>query len=311
MLPVHYFSVIRCPKCSGQLDQSAEIELQCRKCGIIYPVVDNIPILLAQHEMDAVAQEIKAWYEKNWQGQIGDTKAKKHHEDLSNLGQRYIQAGEQRYIEETSARSGNHFLDVGCGAQPRLDASKGHQYHVCLDLSLSGLQQCREILGARGIFVVGSATNPPFAEQFAATVLASHCIYHINVDLQPLALRQLYLRVAKGGILNIFYFNPSSFEMVATWPPRTIMRALKRHCRNEAAIYFHPLPVSRMAEVISKDMGAREWAARPLRFFSLNVSRPIFALPALGRAAYSVVRALEKLPAALNTYLVYTIRKPS
>ncbi len=257
MLPVHYFSVIRCPKCSGQLDQSAEIELQCRKCDIIYPVVDNIPILLAQDEMDAVAQEIKVWYEKNWQGQIGDTKAKKHHEDLSNLGQCYIQAGEQRYIEEMSARSGNYFLDVGCGAQPRLDASKRHQYHVCLDLSLSGLQQCREILGARGIFVVGSATNPPFAEEFAATVLASHCIYHINVDLQPVALRQLYLRVAKGGIFNIFYFNPSSFEMVATWPARTMMRALKRHSRNEATIYFHPLPVSRMAEVISKDMGGR------------------------------------------------------
>lgn len=311
MLLVHYFSVIRCPKCSGQLDQPAEIELRCPKCAIVYPVVDNIPILLAQDEMDAVAQEIKAWYEKNWQGQIGDTKAKKHHEDLSNLGQRYIQAGEQRYIEEMSARSGNYFLDIRCGAQPRLDASKGHQYHVCLDLSLSGLRQCRDILGARGIFVVGSATNPPLAKEFATTVLAAHCIYHISVDLQPIALRQLYLLVAKGGIFNVFYFNPSLFEMVATWRVRTLIRALKRNRRNEATSYFHPLPKSRMAEVINKDIGAREWAARPIRFFSLNVSRPIFALPALGRAVYSVFRALEKLPVALNSYLVYTIRKPS
>ena len=311
MLPIHYFLVIRCPKCSGQLDQPEETKLRCRKCNAVYPVVDDIPVLLVQDEMDTVGQEIKAWYEKNWQGQVLNTRAKQLHEDVSNLGQRYIQMGEKPYIDEMSARSGSYFLDIGCGAQPRLDAGRGHQYHVCLDLSLSGLQQCREILGTRGIFVAGSATNPPLAKECAATVLAAHCIYHINADLQPVALRQLYSLVAKGGIFNVFYFNPSSFEMVATWPARAFTRAVKGNRRNEATIYFQPLSIGRMAEIINKDIGAREWAARSLRFFSINVSRPIFAIPALRRAAYSVFRALEKLPPALNTYLVYTIRKPS
>jgi uncharacterized protein YbaR (Trm112 family) len=309
MLPAQYYSIIRCPRCGGQFDQPQESRLHCGVCNVDYPVVDNIPILLVEEEMDAVAQEIKAWYEKNWQGQIGNTTAKKLHEDTSGLGQRYIVAGEQQYIYEMSARSGTFFLDVGCGAQPRVAAGEGHRYHVCLDLSLAGLQQCRQLLGTRGLFVVGSATNPPLANGFAATVLAAHCIYHIKRELQPGALRRLYSLAAGSGVINIFYFNPSSFEIVVTWPIRALKRLLARGAKKESFIYFHPLSIGRMTEIINQDVGAHEWSVRPLRFFSINVSRPVFSLPVLGRASYYLFRSMKRFPVILNSYVVYTILK--
>lgn len=38
-------SIIVCPECHGELRPVAE-ELECTACGLIYPVVDDIPVLL-------------------------------------------------------------------------------------------------------------------------------------------------------------------------------------------------------------------------------------------------------------------------
>jgi uncharacterized protein len=42
-------SILVCPKCQGDLeyDRSAE-KLTCRACGLRYPVVDDIPVMLIE-----------------------------------------------------------------------------------------------------------------------------------------------------------------------------------------------------------------------------------------------------------------------
>ncbi len=44
-LPDSLLSIIACPDCHGTLQAVAE-ELVCQKCGLAYPVRDDIPILL-------------------------------------------------------------------------------------------------------------------------------------------------------------------------------------------------------------------------------------------------------------------------
>ncbi|HEU5309840.1 MAG TPA: Trm112 family protein, partial [Candidatus Eisenbacteria bacterium] len=40
-------SILVCPKCQGELeyDRAAE-KLNCRACGLRYPIVDDIPVML-------------------------------------------------------------------------------------------------------------------------------------------------------------------------------------------------------------------------------------------------------------------------
>ena len=40
-------SLLACPACRGQLRPEAA-ELVCMSCGLVYPIVDGIPVLIAE-----------------------------------------------------------------------------------------------------------------------------------------------------------------------------------------------------------------------------------------------------------------------
>jgi hypothetical protein len=253
--------------------------------------------------MDEVSQEIKRWYERNWSGDVADTLAKKEHEDLTDLGQAHIAASERRFIDEMAARSGEYFVDIGCGAQPRVSAGASHRYHVCLDFSLSGLLLAKKILGDRGIFVVGSITRPPLVLGFANTCLASHCIYHISEHLQASAICNAVSMLQEHGRLYVFYANPLSCELVATWPARAIMRPFRRGQR----FYFRPLRIPRMKRILRANADAV--AVFSLRCCSKMLTQPFFALPFSARQWFRLFRMLDTLPPSVTTYVVYIADK--
>jgi SAM-dependent methyltransferase len=190
-------------------------------------------------------------------------------------------------------------MDVGCGAQPRIEAGVGHDRHVCVDLSLAGLAQCRQLLGDRGIYVCGSMTEPPLAPGFANTVLMAHCLYHVQRELQPVAMKAIYGVLAPGGELVIMYANPSSLENRVTGP----LRALKwRH----GTFYFVPLPVGEMLQVI-ENIHPSSYEVSAMRAVSRVVSQPVFSL--FGRLGYRALRALDAMPPRLSTYVSYRLRR--
>lgn len=299
---IRHLRIMCCPACRGALQEVAQ-EVECSACAARYPVVAGVPILLVHADMDGVSQDIKQWYERNWSGEVANTAAKKAHEDLSTLGQAYIAAGERPFIDEMAARSGDYFVDIGCGAQPRVQAGASHRFHVCLDLSLAGLVLAREILGERGVFVVGSLNRPPLVHGFAQTCLAAHCIYHISADRQAAAIINALSLARDDGSLYIFYSNPLSFEFVTTWPVRAFLRLFRTGKR----FYFHPLSIPRMRKILSGQ--ARAVAVVSLRCFSKMVTQPLFALPLIGRLSFRVCRLMDALPPALTTYVVYRASK--
>ena len=47
MLKKELLEILCCPKCKGDLDYSPEQNtLTCKKCGKVYPIKDDIPIML-------------------------------------------------------------------------------------------------------------------------------------------------------------------------------------------------------------------------------------------------------------------------
>lgn len=63
-------AVLACPACKGGLERTDEAQgLICRKCAVVYPVVEEIPIMLAEE-----AIPLRQW-ERNcpapWAGTAG------------------------------------------------------------------------------------------------------------------------------------------------------------------------------------------------------------------------------------------------
>jgi uncharacterized protein YbaR (Trm112 family) len=49
MLPLEFLQILACPTCKGELAKKDNGScLRCNVCGIEYPIVDGIPVLLPQ-----------------------------------------------------------------------------------------------------------------------------------------------------------------------------------------------------------------------------------------------------------------------
>ena len=197
------------------------------------------------------------------------SKAKRIHEDTTLLGQRYITDAERRFDDVFNGQdSPNFFLDAACGAQPRTEYGKNFRYHVCVDFSLDGLSESRRILGERAVCVCGSLLQLPLKDGTFDGVLASHCIYHIDKDLQAKALTELLRVLAPGGVLLVLYANPDS----SNWVSKTIkvVRSLRKRGQKKpaasspVAIYTHLHPIGWVVNTLSSqnNAGERETALR-------------------------------------------------
>lgn len=122
------------------------------------------------------------------------------------------------------------FLDAASGAQPRIEFGKNFYRHICLDFSLDGLLESRKLLGERAICICGSLLNMPIKNSVCDGIIASHVIYHIDKDLQAVAVRQLAQVLKPGGKMLILYANPHS-------PERLIYKGIKKILRKKT-----PLP---------------------------------------------------------------------
>lgn len=134
------------------------------------------------------------------------------HEDLEATSQSYMDRNEMRY-QKAFENGGNLFLDAGCGAEPRLKLSTNFREHVCVDISVVGLKEARRQLGDRGSYVVADLAALPFKEKSFDGVLASHCLYHIDKDIQPTVLEELY-RVSNTN-KHILVFYVSNFNLIS------------------------------------------------------------------------------------------------
>ena len=58
MLPKELLEVLACPQCKGDLEyREKEQKLVCHKCKLVFPIIDDIPIMLIEEAEKLEEQE--------------------------------------------------------------------------------------------------------------------------------------------------------------------------------------------------------------------------------------------------------------
>ena len=138
--------------------------------------------------------------------------AESYFQDMSETAQNYRLNHELRY-RKFFEDAGEVFLDAGCGGQPRPWMSKGFQSHIRVDISVVGLKEAKKQLGDYGEHVLADMAAIPFKDAAFDGILASHCLYHIDKELQPVVLSELY-RTSKNH-KNILVFYSSRLNLIS------------------------------------------------------------------------------------------------
>ncbi len=311
MLPAQYFEVICCARCRGGLVQVNEEQLCCQDCAAEYPIVEGIPVLL-EATNDEVSRTVSAFYSGAWKRTVESCPASRVvHDDISEYGQRYVRQTEDRFcsVFQGNGRRRRFFLDAGCGAFPKMKFGQGHTYHVCLDLTLEGLMESRRLLGERAVCVCGSLLRAPLRDSAFDSILASHCIYHIDRDLQGVAIREVLRTLAPGGKLVIFYANPDNVSSQLLkrrrfWFLRELLSLSRRFAPPPPArvtdetptpiyCYLHPIEYM-MRELASVHADARV-SVKPLCLLPFDERAPLFQHRGFDVLAYVICMGLEKL----------------
>jgi len=152
------------------------------------------------------------------------------HEHLNETARAYMKSNEMRY-SKYYGDGGRLFLDAGCGAEPRREMSSAFAKCVCADVSLVGLKESRKKLKDSGLYVVADLAALPFKKKSFDGILVSHCVYHIDKDLQPLVIRELYKLAKPEKTILIFYASNrnlvSVFQAVGIKTYKLVMLLLR------------------------------------------------------------------------------------
>ncbi len=231
-----------------------------------------------------IRDSVKAFYDSyGWKTDAGSRRflGEILHEDLSEAAQAYLHANEIRY-QKHFAGGGRFFLDAGSGSEPRVEMSGNFQKHVCADISLRGLQGARERLRDRGLYVVADLAALPFQEGCFDSVLASHCLYHVDKDLQPTVLREFYRVIKDRKNIVVFYHSQYNLLFLLGRVAKGILGSSRRAAiKPPPPLYFYGHNPLRLAREFA---GAEVTCLRTLKrveteilgkFHVLNVAIPI------------------------------------
>jgi len=134
---------------------------------------------------------------------------------------RVYRAKERSRDRELLPTKGRFFLDAASGALPYVDYFQDWEYHVCVDFSITGLQEARRRsgLGSRGLYVNADVCRLPFTSNTFEAVLSAHTLYHIPQQGQMEASAELLRVLAPQGTLLILYSNSNSlsFRIKRLW----------------------------------------------------------------------------------------------
>jgi SAM-dependent methyltransferase len=122
------------------------------------------------------------------------------YEDLRPVSREYIEKCHKRILRHIQP-TGKFLLDAGSGPiqyPAYLEYSKGYEKRVCLDISITALQEARDRIGDHGLFVVADIAKLPFKADAFDGVVSLHTIHHLPQEDHIPAYRDIH-RVLKPG----------------------------------------------------------------------------------------------------------------
>lgn len=186
-------------------------------------------------------KEVRDFYNQvGWQQvEEGLFEDAKQFEDLRPISKDYIHKCHlrvNRYLKPT----GKYFLDVASGPiqyAEYLTYSRGFDTRICVDISISALEEARKKIGDKGAYILADITNLPFKVSSIDAVLSLHTIYHVPAEEQGTAFREIY-RVLKPGSSAVVVYSWGDHSLLmnlALYPSRItqMLRALATRLLNK------------------------------------------------------------------------------
>ncbi|MEW5870886.1 MAG: class I SAM-dependent methyltransferase [Chloroflexota bacterium] len=152
--------------------------------------------------MSDIKHDVRQFYDQvGWQLVGEDVYQNARYEDLRPVAREYIHKCHLRLARHIQPQ-GRFFLDAGSGPvqyPEYLEYSRGYQYRLCADISITALQEARKRVGAQGLFVVADIANLPFAPESFDGAVSLHTIHHLPEEEHLRAYQEIYRVLAPGG----------------------------------------------------------------------------------------------------------------
>lgn len=187
-----------------------------------------------------------------WEISDGNTEDAKLWEDLRDNSRAYISKCRLRLLRHIPS-DGKYMLDMASGPiqfPEYLEYSRTYDKRYCVDLSVAALNLAKGKIGDKGVFLHGSFFDLSIPENFFDCSLSLHTIYHMDSDLQEVAVRKLLQVTKPNRPVIILYSNPNT---LVSFPFRVARKLLRfvglnskatsqvRPAENE--LYFHAHPI--------------------------------------------------------------------
>jgi ubiquinone/menaquinone biosynthesis C-methylase UbiE len=153
------------------------------------------------------------------------------YEDLRSVSREYIQRCHLR-VNRHIAATGRLLLDAGSGPvqyPEYLTYSELYDYRVCVDISIVALQEARQRVAERGLYVVADVAHLPFRDNVFDAEVSLHTLHHLPaVDKKP-AYLELYRVLMPGrsavvvngwtesGLMKLSFWLVRLMEGIGTW----------------------------------------------------------------------------------------------
>lgn len=149
-----------------------------------------------------VKQQVREFYDQVGWHEIGEgVYQNARYEDLRPVAREYIHRCHLR-VKRHLKPTGKYLLDAGSGPvqyPEYLEYSRGYQFRVCADISMTALQEARKRIGEHGLFVVADIANLPFERDIFDGVVSLHTIHHVPADEHLQAYTELYRCLSPGA----------------------------------------------------------------------------------------------------------------
>jgi ubiquinone/menaquinone biosynthesis C-methylase UbiE len=266
-----------------------------------------------------VKQEVRRFYDQVGWVQVSDgIYQNARYEDLRPVSSEYITRCHHRVMRHIKP-TGEYLLDAGSGPiqyPAYLEYSEGYHKRVCLDISITALQEARQRIGDKGLFVVADIARLPFKSDVFDSVVSLHTIHHLPFEDHIRAYHEMH-RVAKPGcpaVLVNGWDHPLLVKLLDG--PRLFYRRLQTGRKNKQQKIERKLEEGKgtfvskynagwLKSELSKDMDVDIFVWRSVNVHFLR----FFIRPKLGgRFLLKVLYALEELfPRFFGKYGAYPL----
>jgi SAM-dependent methyltransferase len=223
-------SLLRCPACSAPIEVGPDAAV-CEAAGHTYPVVEGIPVLVADETLAADPQ---------YAGQRAYFDA-----EFARYGEYRLERWRVGYLRRLAAAQalggdGAPLVDVGVGGSGYtvIEAARAGRSAVGCDLSLEGLRAAKRFAEAEGVadrvlFVCCSAEKLPFESASFDVGLAIAVLEHVPDD--DAAVDELARVLRPGGRAWVTVPHELRSFSPLLWPPNLVHDRRLGHLRRYGA----------------------------------------------------------------------------